>query len=71
MGEFCPSKPSLAEVVPAKYVRGCKNVGMPIEPLDLTRGTPPPLSGSITFSTATQVEVSGSELKFADTSDVV
>jgi hypothetical protein len=35
---------------------------MPIEPLDVTSGTAPPLSGSFTFSTATQVAVSASEL---------
>ena len=53
MGEFCPSKSSLVEAVPAEYVTGCKNIGMPIEPLDVTNGTPPPISGGFTFSAGT------------------
>ncbi len=63
--------PPFAEPMPAEYVSGCKNIGMPIEPLDVTSGTPPPVSGGFTFSTAASFGFTVSELIFADISDVV
>jgi len=50
-----------------QYVNGCKNVGMPIQPLDVTSGATPSITGDFTFSTGIQVTISMNQTQVLDT----